>query len=100
MLDLDEDKLDVRFVKGKWFDAGTFESWFEANAYMRQLVLRQQKEQTNNTSIEQVGTSEPPKGERYLQHGEQYSKIDKPIEYTSFSPGLLSTKYQESLAES
>ena len=32
-------KLDVRFVKGAWFDAGTFESWFEANSYMRNIEL-------------------------------------------------------------
>lgn len=32
---LQEGSLDVRFVKGAWFDAGTFESLFEAGAYMR-----------------------------------------------------------------
>lgn len=32
---LAEGTLDVRFVEGAWFDAGTFESWFEANAHIR-----------------------------------------------------------------
>lgn len=40
---LDQGKLDVRFVKGAWLDAGTFESWFAANAYMREMFLREQK---------------------------------------------------------
>lgn len=36
---LSEKSLDVRMVEGEWFDAGTFESWFEANAYMRKLEI-------------------------------------------------------------
>lgn len=37
---LEEGSLDVRFVTGAWFDAGTFESWFEATSYMRDLALK------------------------------------------------------------
>lgn len=40
---LQEGTLDVRFVEGAWFDAGTFESWYEATSYMRNLELKQQK---------------------------------------------------------
>lgn len=41
---LEEGSLDVRFVNGAWLDAGTFESWFQANAYMRELELRRKQE--------------------------------------------------------
>ena len=34
---LQEGTLDVRFVEGPWFDAGTFESLFEASAFIRDL---------------------------------------------------------------
>ncbi len=36
---LKEGNLQVRFVSGAWFDAGTFESLFEAASYMRQCSL-------------------------------------------------------------
>lgn len=36
---LKEGSLQVRFVPGAWFDAGTFESLFEAASYMRQCSL-------------------------------------------------------------
>ena len=34
---LNEGTLDVRFVEGPWFDAGTFESLFEAGQFIRNL---------------------------------------------------------------
>jgi len=37
---LKEGNLEVRFVSGAWFDAGTFESLFEASSYMRQCSLK------------------------------------------------------------
>lgn len=36
---LQEGKLDVAFVSGKWFDTGTFESLFEAVEFTRERVL-------------------------------------------------------------
>jgi len=36
---LQEGKLDVAFVAGKWFDTGTFESLFEAVEFARERVL-------------------------------------------------------------
>lgn len=33
-------KLDVRFVRGAWFDAGTFESLYEASTYLRKKILK------------------------------------------------------------
>ncbi|MGB0757022.1 MAG: sugar phosphate nucleotidyltransferase [Patescibacteria group bacterium] len=37
---LEEGTLDVRRVEGAWFDTGTFESWFAANEFMRQVALK------------------------------------------------------------
>lgn len=36
---LDENSLDVAFVKGKWFDTGTFESMHEATVFARENEL-------------------------------------------------------------
>jgi glucose-1-phosphate thymidylyltransferase len=40
---LKEGKLDVRFVKGEWFDTGTFESWHQANLFSRKKRLSQKQ---------------------------------------------------------
>ncbi|MFN7160091.1 MAG: sugar nucleotidyltransferase [Candidatus Gracilibacteria bacterium] len=37
---LNEGNLDVALVKGKWMDTGTFESWFETSAYVRDKELQ------------------------------------------------------------
>lgn len=42
MLYLQEGTLDVATVNGRWFDTGTFESWFEATAFARDKELRSQ----------------------------------------------------------
>lgn len=39
MLYLREGTLDVARVNGRWFDTGTFESWFEATAFIRDREL-------------------------------------------------------------
>lgn len=36
---LQEGKLDVAFVEGRWFDTGTFESLFEATVFAREKAL-------------------------------------------------------------
>jgi len=36
---LAEGQLDVAFVEGKWFDTGTFESWYEATVFARNREL-------------------------------------------------------------
>lgn len=38
---LQEGTLDVAKVQGKWFDAGTFESWYEATNLARQKEMKQ-----------------------------------------------------------
>ncbi len=38
---LAEGNLDVRFVEGAWFDAGTFESLWEAGSYMRKKAVQE-----------------------------------------------------------
>lgn len=40
---LQEGSLDVAFVKGRWFDTGTFESLYEAASFARDRVLQAQK---------------------------------------------------------
>jgi len=40
---LQEGSLDVAFVKGRWFDTGTFESLFEAASFARDRVLQSQQ---------------------------------------------------------
>ena len=40
---LKEGKLDVQIVKGAWFDAGTYDALFEANAFMRDLATNIKK---------------------------------------------------------
>lgn len=40
---LKEGTLDVAFVKGKWFDTGTFESLFEAIQFARDTSLKNQE---------------------------------------------------------
>lgn len=40
---LKEGTLDVAFVKGRWFDTGTFESMFEATEFTRNRELNGQK---------------------------------------------------------
>ena len=42
---LKEGNLEVRFVRGAWFDAGTFESLFAASSYMRECFWRKNKSQ-------------------------------------------------------
>ncbi len=40
MLYLQEESLDVAKVHGRWFDTGTFESWFEATTFAREQALK------------------------------------------------------------
>ncbi len=40
---LQEGSLDVAFVRGRWFDTGTFESLYEAASFARERVLSAQK---------------------------------------------------------
>lgn len=41
---LQEGTLDVAFVKGRWFDTGTFESLFEAISFTRESSLKSSQE--------------------------------------------------------
>lgn len=40
---LQEGTLDVATMQGRWFDTGTFESWFEATEFARDRELAKQK---------------------------------------------------------
>lgn len=37
---LEEGTLDVRLVEGRWFDTGTFESWYEATTFVREKTIK------------------------------------------------------------